>query len=168
MTIIPCRAKWAGRMSDRERFVRQMHFQAVDRCFNMEFGYWDENFQLWPMFADNGIRDNHDADIYFNFDRIECIGGNVWVSPGFGNTVVEERETTKVIMNEDGVLAEVPTDGHDTIPHYIQPSVATPEDWRRVKEERFRRDDPRRRVDVAALMKMHPPERLSAGGGLAR
>ncbi len=54
-------------------------------------------------------------------------------------------------MNGDGLLAEVPTDGHDTIPHYLKASIVTPEDWKRVKEERFRRDDPARRVDVAAL-----------------
>ena len=22
----------------------------------MEFGYWNENFSLWPLFRDNGIR----------------------------------------------------------------------------------------------------------------
>ena len=159
MTITPCRPKWAGTMSDRERFKRQMHFKAVDRCFNMEFGYWDENFQFWPMFADNGIKNNREADEFFNFDRIECIGGNVWVSPAFARTVVEERETTKIIMNEDGVLAEIPKDGHDTIPHYIKPSVATPQDWQSVKEARFRRDDPARKVDIAALIKIYPADR---------
>jgi uroporphyrinogen decarboxylase len=38
--ITPCRPKWQGTMTDRERFNRQMHYQPVDRCFNMEFGYW--------------------------------------------------------------------------------------------------------------------------------
>jgi uroporphyrinogen decarboxylase len=159
MTITPCRPKWAGTMTDRERFVRQMHYQPVDRCFNMEFGYWDENFKLWPLFADNGITNNAEADIFFNFDRIEGIGGNVWLSPSFENTMVEERETTRIIMNADGLLAEVPKDAHDTIPHYIKSSIQTPADWQRVKEERFRRDDPARKVDIAALKKQHPNNR---------
>jgi hypothetical protein len=51
MTITPCRPKWKGTMTDRERFNRQMHYQPVDRCFNMEFGYWDENFTEWPLFV---------------------------------------------------------------------------------------------------------------------
>jgi hypothetical protein len=38
--IAPCRSRWKGTLSDRERFNRQMHYQSVDRCFNMEFGYW--------------------------------------------------------------------------------------------------------------------------------
>jgi uroporphyrinogen decarboxylase len=146
-------------MTDRERFVRQMHYQPIDRCFNMEFGYWDENFKLWPLFSENGITNNAEADIFFNFDRIDVISGNVWLSPSFENATVEERETTRIIMNADGLLAEVPKDAHDTIPHYIKSSIQTPADWQRVKEERFRRDDPARKVDIEALKKLHPANR---------
>ena len=159
MEIVPCRPKWPGAMTDRERFRRQMHHQPVDRCFNMEFGYWDENFTAWSIFVENGITNNAEADRFFNFDRIEVVAGNVWVHPPFPREVVEEREKTKILMNEDGVLIEVPKDGHDTIPHFLRPSVAAPEDWRRVKEERFRRDDPARIVDIAALKKLHPADR---------
>ena len=48
-TIAPCRTKWKGTMTDRERFNRQMHYRPVDRCFNMEFGYWEENFSSWDI-----------------------------------------------------------------------------------------------------------------------
>ncbi len=58
----------------------------------MEFGYWNENFQLWPLFVDNGITNNAEADLFFNFDRIQGISGNIWLSPNFGNEVIEERE----------------------------------------------------------------------------
>jgi hypothetical protein len=37
-TLVPCRPKWKSAMTDRERFKRQLHFQSVDRCYNMEFG----------------------------------------------------------------------------------------------------------------------------------
>jgi uroporphyrinogen decarboxylase len=47
-------------------------------------------------------------------------------------------------MNGDGLLAEVPKDGHDTIPHFIKSSVTTPEDWKEVKAERFDRKNPSR------------------------
>ena len=146
-------------MTDRERFNRQMHYQPIDRCFNMEFGYWDENYKLWPMFVENGITNEAEANIYFNFDRIESIGGNIWMNPGFGSRVVEERATTTVLMNDDGLLAEVPKDRHDTIPHYIKASIVTPADWKKVKAERFRLDDPARIIDIAALQKAHPADR---------
>ncbi len=117
MTITPCRPKWKGTMTDRERFNNQMHYKPVDRCFNMEFGYWKENFTQWSIFTENGITNNGEADIFFNFDRIGGVGGNTWMSPPFASEVIEETETTRIMMNGDGLLAEVPKDGHDTIPH---------------------------------------------------
>jgi len=144
-------------MTDRERFNAQMHYQPIDRCFNMEFGYWDENFELWPLFKENEITNNWEADIFFNFDRQFHIGGNTWLSPSYENTVIEVRENTKLMVNDDGLLAEVPLDGHDTIPHYIESQIQTPDDWKKIKAERFRLDDPARKVDIEALKKQWDP-----------
>ena len=155
----PIRPKWKAAMTDRQRFVNQMHYKPVDRCFNMEFGYWKENFIQWPLFKDNGIEDNVQADIFFNFDRIDVFGGNWWLHPAFEETVIEETEDKKIFINGDGLLAEVPKDGHDTIPHYIKSSIVNPDDWKKVKAERFQRDDPARIVDIEAVKKTHPPDR---------
>jgi hypothetical protein len=159
MTITPCKPKWKGVMTDRERFNRQMHYQPVDRCFNMEFGYWDENFTEWPIFYENGIRNNEEADIFFNFDRAATIGGSVWMDPPFERRTIEVRETTRVLVNEDGLLAEIPLDNHDTIPHYIRASIVTPDDWKKVKAERFNLNDPCRVIDVERLKREHPADR---------
>ena len=159
MSITPCRPKWKGTMSDRQRFNDQMHYRPVDRCFNMEFGYWDENFQLWPLFRDNGITNNAEADIFFNFDTTKDVWGKFWMYPPFPYEVIEETATSKIIRNRDGMLAEIPRDGHDTIPHFLKSSVVTPDDWKRVKEERFRLDHPARKVDVAAIKAKHPADR---------
>ena len=159
MSIKPCRPKWKGTMTDRERFNNQMHYKPVDRCFNMEFGYWQENFTQWEMFCENGITTNVQADVFFNFDKICIVAGCVGLNPPFESKVIEETATTKILINYEGLLAEVPKDGHDTIPHYIKSSIVTPDDWKKVKEERLRRDDPDRIVDVEALKKTHPPDR---------
>lgn len=168
MTITPCRPKWDATMTDRERFNRQMHYQPVDRCFNMEFGYWEDNYRLWPIFVENGITNEAQANQFFNFDRIETLYGNIWFHPSFAGSIIEERETTMVIMNEDGVLAEVPRNGGSTIPHFIKPTIVTPDDWRRAKEERLRRDDPARKVDLEEIKRQHPAGRdypLGVGAG---
>jgi uroporphyrinogen decarboxylase len=146
-------------MTDRARFNNQMHFRPVDRCFNMEFGYWDENFQLWPLFKDNGIKNNPEADEFFNFDRIDCFTGRDWMFPSFERKVVEVRGNTRIMQNSDGLFAEVPIDGHDTIPHYIRASIVTPDDWKKCKAERFRLDDPTRKIDVEKLRQKHPATR---------
>ncbi len=158
-TIKPIRPAWKGTMTARERFNRQMHWQSVDRSFNMEFGYWDENFTEWSIFVDNGITNNAQADVFFNFDPIHTAGGRLWMSPAFEGKVVSETATTKTIINGDGLLAEMPKDGHSTIPHYTKASIVTPEDWKRVKEERFNVKDPSRVVDVAKILERHPDDR---------
>lgn len=158
MQIKPCRPKWKSTMTDRQRFINQMHYKPVDRCFNMEFGYWDENFVQWPMFTENNITTNEQADIFFNFDTIKCID-SCWMNPPFEEKIIEETGTHKIIINSDGLLAEVPADGHETIPHFIKSSIVKPDDWKKVKAERFRRDDPMRIIDVEALKKTHPPDR---------
>jgi len=157
--ITPCRPKWKGTLTDRERFNRQMHYESVDRCFNMEFGYWKENFSEWDLFVKNGITNNGEADVFFNFDRLCSTGGRNWLNPAFPQTVVEETGTKRVLMNGDGLLAEVPVDGHDTIPHFIKASIVTPDDWKRCKEERMRLDDPARMIDIEKIRQRHPADR---------
>ncbi|HUT61132.1 MAG TPA: hypothetical protein VNA25_25065, partial [Phycisphaerae bacterium] len=164
MAVTPCRPKWKGTMTARERFNNQMHYRPFDRCFNMEFGYWEENFKQWDIFVRNGITTNGQADLFFNFDRIDVVAGCIWMNPPFESKVVSRTATTEIWMNPDGLLAEVPKDGHDTIPHYIKATIVTPDDWKRAKELRFRRDDPARKVDVSALKQAHPPNRDYALG----
>lgn len=151
-------------MTDRERFNNQMHYKPVDRCFNMEFGYWDENFTEWPLFYENGVTNNWEADKFFNFDVLGGTGGNIGMCPAFPRQVISETETTRIIRNNEGLLAEVPKDGHDTIPHYIKSSIVTPDDWKQVKEERFDRNHPSRRIDIESLKKAHPSNRTYALG----
>ncbi|MBU0478541.1 hypothetical protein KKC91_08240 [bacterium] len=160
MLITPCRPKWKGTMTNRERFNNQMHYKPVDRCFNMEFGYWDENFQKWKEFRENNITNNDEADIFFNFDEITYIRGKTWMVPPFEDgKVISETADKKIIINGYGVMAEVPKDGHDTIPHYIKSSIVTPDDWKECKEKRFSREEPDRKVDIEKYKKMHPEDR---------
>ena len=164
MEITPCRKPWKGNMTARERFNAQMHYKPFDRTVNIEFGYWQENYEIWTIFKKNGITNEGQANQYFAFDdALDWVWLNTWLNPCFENKVVSETETTRIIMNGEGLLAEVPKDGHDTIPHYIKSSIVTPDDWKRCKEERLRRDDPARKLDVA-WMKSYPAVRERARG----
>ena len=108
---------------------------------------------------DNGITNNDEADIFFNFDRFPRIEGEIWMCPPFEERVVEVREKTQVWVDVNGLLAEVPLDAHDTIPHYLRASIVTPDDWKKVKAERFQLDHPARKMDIAALQQAHPADR---------
>lgn len=146
-------------MTGRERFLNQMNGGAFDRSFNMEFGYWDENFTEWKIFAENGIKNNAEADAFFAFDKIASVGSEVWMHPCFDSEVVEHHQDYDVIINSDGVICEVQNTGHASIPHFLKSVITTPDDWKKVKEERFRLDDPARIPDIEALKTRHPAGR---------
>ena len=99
----PIRPKWESTMTDRERFNRQMHYQPVDRCYNMEFGYWKENFKIWKMFTENGITHNGEAECFFSFDPFIQVGGNNWIYPPFEEKVIVERGNTQIIQNRQRI-----------------------------------------------------------------
>ncbi|MCD6321913.1 MAG: hypothetical protein J7L77_02690, partial [Clostridiales bacterium] len=73
--------------------------------------------------------------------------------------IISETETTKTIINYHGLMAEVRKDAQSTIPHFLKSSIEKPDDWKKIKEERFRRDDPDRIVDIEKAKAMHPDDR---------
>lgn len=158
MNVTPIRPKWKGQMNDRERFLNQLNHKSFDRSFNMEFGYWEENYNLWDIFVSNGIRTESEANRFFNFDRIETVDYNSWMCPCYEYKQVGKTEQHLLIMNQDGLLAEVPKDKHDTIPHFVKSSIVTPEDWKRCKQEHFPVKDPRRIPDIQELKKRLPSD----------
>jgi hypothetical protein len=158
MNIEKIRQPWPGTLTARERFRRQMHHEAVDRCFNREFGYWKDNFGRWDIFRDNGIFNNDQADEFFGFDPMPGIG-TPWIFPDFAEEEISRTPTTRILRNRNGLLAEVPMDGHDTIPHYLESSIKEAGDWYRIKAERFDRSHPARVPDIAAIKAQHPDDR---------
>jgi len=159
MAIKPIRSPWKGTMTARERFNRQMNFKSADRCFNMEFGYWDENYTEWDIFVENEITNEGDANIFFAFDPIVSIGGNLWMDPPFEHKEIGRRDNKIIIQDSDGLTAEIPADSSSSIPHFTDSSVKTPEDWRIVKAERFNLDSLGRKIDVDKILKAHPTTR---------
>jgi len=173
MSITPISPAWNGTMTARERFNRQMSWQSVDRCFNMEFGYWQENFTEWRMFRENGITTMDEADEFFSFDPIKTLRGVLWMCPPFEVREISRNDKYIVLQNEDGLTAEVPVNGHSTIPHYTGSAIQTPQDWDRVKKEHFDIQHPGRILDIEALKKMYPEDRdyplgIDVGSGIGR
>lgn len=148
---------WKGTMTQRERFYNQLHYLPFDRTVNMEFGYWEDNYSQWDIFVKNGIKNEGQADEFFSFEPPKSVGGNYWLKPCFENVKISETTDKYIYINGDGLLAEVPKDGHSTIPHYIKSSIETPADWKKVKEERFAREN--RKPDFSYLDRVCKPDR---------
>jgi len=75
------------------------------------------------------------------------------MNPPFPEKIIRETKKTRIIQNSEGLLAEVAKDGRASIPHYLESSIKGPDDWKRCKEERFRRDDPVRKLNVPEVKK---------------
>ncbi len=106
----------------------------------------------------NGMRNNEEADRFFGFDLISSIGTH-WMFPAFPEEEMSVNASTRILRNLDGLLAEVPLDGHSTIPHFLESPVRTPAYWFARKPGRFDRSHPDCRPDVKALHQTHPNDR---------
>ena len=134
------------RLTHRQRFLRCMHFQSVDRVPHWEFGYLDETLQRWHA---EGLPPEHNnnwsVEAYFGVDPVAYIPLAADLNPPFqGETVVvEDRGRTRLLQYPDGSIVEVGKEGQHTIPHYVKFPIATRDDWKRFKE-RLNPDDPAR------------------------
>ena len=162
--MTPIRKPWKkGEFTNRERFNRQMHFQPVDRSFNMEFGYWDECYTQWDIFVKNGIKDRGAANEFFGFDFLGVESGVTWMDPPFPYKELERRGNKIIMQNEDGVIGER-TIEFASIPHFIKSPIETPDDWLKTKKERFDVNSPARKIDVQKWMEYYPKNRTNPIG----
>ncbi len=139
MTITPIRPKWKGTLTDRERFNRQMHYQPLDRMLQHGVRLLGGELQALADLLRKRHHQERGGRYVLQLRPLRQRSAAMCGSPlPFPTRLSKMRETTRVLMNEDGLFAEVPRDGHDTIPHYIKATIVTPDDWKKVKAERFR------------------------------
>jgi uroporphyrinogen decarboxylase len=102
-------------MNERERFLRTMSFQAVDRVPLMDMGVWPETLNRWhheglPKWVSHlrHLEDYLRLDRSFNINWLPIEQG---IYPGFRMTVLEESESWKVVRDRAGVVARHKKDG---------------------------------------------------------
>ena len=126
----------SGSMTSRERFVRCMHFQTVDRVPHWEFGYWDETIR---RFHAEGLPakydDNWAVEEYFGCEHPTYVPLKLGTINGRKRVTVEERGNTKVVRDELGTLQEVISQGAGTIPHYLEFPVKDRASWQAFRDE---------------------------------
>ncbi len=133
-------------MTFRERFLNTYHYQPADRIPDMEFGYWAENYAVWQKQGmPDWVTDEAAAYRYFNVDQADSWGlpYDRGMVPAFEEEVLEETDEHRIERRGNGIVAEVPLDGHSTIPRFIEFPVKSRDDFERIKE-RYDPADPRR------------------------
>ena len=121
-----------GTMSQRERFLRWMTFQPVDRIPFMEFGFWDETFERWhheglPKWVrqDRHIEAYLGMDISFNRNWLPI---NDDLYPAFKVEILEETQNEVVLREATGIVCRR-RKRFQTIPQYIRFPVQNEQDY---------------------------------------
>jgi uroporphyrinogen decarboxylase len=127
-------------MTPRERFLKVLSFEPVDRIPLMDFGYWEETIANWHR---EGLPDNvnttNEVEDYFGLDRgFETNSINYWtnvpvgfqwgVYPPFERKIIEETETTITYEGGEGILVVRKDNG--CMPFYKKHMVETVDDFR--------------------------------------
>ena len=154
--------------TSKEIFISQMNFKNVERSFFMEENYAEGTFKEWPVFYENGIRNRWDAyhhfgmDMFFNYWGYE-IDSPTFLLPWYEEKIIRETETMVIKQTGWGTLEEKFKDGRDG-GRLFDPIIVTPDDWARVKAERFIVDDKRRDIDIAQIKEnMHNASDMPLG-----
>ena len=156
-------------VSARERYLAVMHRQPGVRTMLWEFGYWVETVEKWYAeglprspyapppgmpggngFFAGGLPFPHQPGLvrYLDLDVRTQLGLDlssvrvplVWrACPLFAEMVLEEDETSRVMINADGVKVRVRKD-NESVPQYLGWPVHDRASWEQLKAERFTPD----------------------------
>ena len=133
-----------GKMTTRERFVRTMHYQAVDRIPHMEFGYWVSLKDRWMAEGHLPVdlkRDGADViqdgalESFFGCEHRTGYGPHIDTGPARPVEIVEERGGKVIYRDGLGTLCEEVKEGIRTIPHYLEFPIKDRASWARFRDE---------------------------------
>ena len=127
-----------------ERAVRCLLGQPVDRVpFGVSIGWlpWQETTRRWQ--EESG---NPDLSVpeYFGYDGgFKMPAMHAGIFPAFEHTILEEDDDFVVYREERGITMRQRHD-RSSIPEFLDYPVKSESDWRRLKAERLRIDEPGR------------------------
>lgn len=115
-------------MTSRERFLRVMNYEPVDRnLYGLWVGWWPETQQRWE-------REGFDPQVGHGFpcDPVLWYGGWFFPNPPFAHEVIEETETTITYVNHEGILMRERKDNrYSSMPQFLRFPVESREDFRK-------------------------------------
>lgn len=122
-------------MTERERFLRVMRYQEVDKVPLWSFGAWPETMQRWQS-------EGYDhTKLPFKENARLWAGGWFFPNPPFEHKVVSEDEKTITYINHEGILLrETKNNPHSSMPQFLKFPVETREEFRKFWKERMNPD----------------------------
>lgn len=138
------RGRTGGEMTPRERFLRVMHYQTVDRLPHVEFGYWQSLKDRWAaeghlpkgLRRDSaGVIPDGEVESYFGCEQRVGVDARIDAGPGRPREVIEERDGKIIYRDGLGILCEEVKEGIRTIPHYLDFPIKDRPSWERFRDE---------------------------------
>lgn len=129
-------------MTDRERFLATMEYQAADRFPQWELGIWGQTLERWlgeGMPSDQFYFNWFEGEPYFGFDRRGFVYINVAMVPPFDVETIEENERYVITRHSTGYVTKALKEGtvrgtRPSMDQYLDFPVKTREDFLHVKE----------------------------------
>ncbi len=120
--------------TDRERFLKVMNYQPVDRCvYGVWTGAWPETIERWK-------KEGYDPsqEPLFKKDVWEWQGGWFFPNPAFERKVIEENEETILYVNHEGILMrEHKNNPQSSMPQFVRFPIENRTEFRRFYQERM-------------------------------
>jgi uroporphyrinogen-III decarboxylase len=104
-------------MTNKERFIKTLSFENVDRIPIMDFGYWRETIEVWHsqglpdcITTDSQVEEFCGLDKGFELCMLNGVRRSIEkaaifrIYPKFAKVIVEESEDSITCYNEEGVL----------------------------------------------------------------
>ena len=140
-------------LTDRERFLRAMRYEPVDRVPSFEMPLWGQTIDRWyaegmPLVEREdallGPMGLYSGSEYFGLDRREYVDIRLDAQPPFPERVIEETDRYRVFIDEEGstrkALKEREARGtRMSMDTFVDFPIKTREDWAQFKK----RFDPR-------------------------
>lgn len=141
-------------LTPRQQWQNAMSYRhgEFDRPQVIHWTCWDETFARWKREGlPDHVRSKKDLHAYFNAKaHFAHVGFNVTLYPGFETRIVEETDEYTIFWNWEGVLLK-DLKHAGSVPHYMDFSFKTADDWPRYKE-RLQIDTARIRPNLDELI----------------
>lgn len=123
-------------MTNKERFLRTMRYQPVDRRPLYLVHPWSFTMDRWHK---EGLPAGVDLNEFLSVEplKINNVSCNTWLHPAYEPRLLREDDEFIYRLDDYGRTARYFKD-HDSMPEWIAFPVKTPEDLRRVMDEHYR------------------------------
>ena len=122
-----------NKLTSRERFVRCMTFQPVDRCYLKEDGFAPATIKRWE---NEGLPKGCNPNEYFGMDMREFVRVNMGCYPGFEEQILEDDGVHIVKINSEGTkIKQRKADALDAMPQFLEWPIKCRADFERMREQ---------------------------------